>query len=115
MERHCVLVVIPVLIDSSTQFSPFFRVTISIGMITLRLIIKKILFLLIFLFCEAAVFGSTGTVSHHYNDFSIHEFKGSAGAGLRYLLFPKKDIYVRMDYAATREGNGFYIYIGEAF
>lgn len=63
----------------------------------------------------AAVFGSTGTVSHHYNDFSIHEFKGSAGAGLRYLLFPKKDIYVRMDYALTREGNGFYIYIGEAF
>ena len=109
------MVVLPVLIDSVIQFSPFFKVTFPIGMTTQRLIMKKNLFLLIFLFFEAAVFGSTGTVSHHYNDFSIHEFKGSAGAGLRYLLFPKKDIYVRMDYALTREGNGFYIYIGEAF
>lgn len=63
----------------------------------------------------AVAFASAGTV---YSDISAVEFrhlKGAAGAGLRFLLFPKKDIYLRADYAITREGNGFYVYIGEAF
>jgi outer membrane translocation and assembly module TamA len=61
------------------------------------------------------VFASAGTV---YSDISAVEFrhlKGAAGAGLRFLLFPKKDIYLRADYAITQEGSGFYVYIGEAF
>jgi len=39
----------------------------------------------------------------------------TGGAGLRFLLFPEKDIYTRIDYALTKEGSGFYFFIGEAF
>jgi hypothetical protein len=34
---------------------------------------------------------------------------------LRYLIFPEKDIFTRIDVALTREGPGFYFFIGEAF
>jgi hypothetical protein len=63
----------------------------------------------------AAVFASTGTVFPDFRSFEARYLKVSGGAGLRYLLFPKKDIYTRADVAFTREGPGFYIYIGEAF
>ncbi len=62
-----------------------------------------------------AVFASVGTVYDQPHKLDFGKLKGTAGAGLRYMLFPQKDIYVRLDYAFTREGNAFYIYIGEAF
>ena len=37
------------------------------------------------------------------------------GACARYLIFPEKDIYTRIDLAFTREGSGVYFFIGEAF
>jgi hypothetical protein len=63
----------------------------------------------------AAIFGSGGTV---FNDFSKLNFKHivwSGGGGVRFLIFPKKDIYTRLDVAFTNEGPGFYFFIGEAF
>lgn len=63
----------------------------------------------------AAVFASSGTVFREATDLSMPNLKFSAGAGLRFFLFPKKDIWTRVDYAWTREGGGFYIMIGEAF
>jgi hypothetical protein len=63
----------------------------------------------------AAVFAGTGTVFSQSNNLRIADFKVSAGAGLRYLLFPKKDIWTRLDYALTNEGSGFYFFIGESF
>lgn len=63
----------------------------------------------------AAVFASTGTVFSSSKNLQLKNFQGAAGGGLRFLLFPKKDIYVRTDFALTREGSGFYFYIGEAF
>lgn len=63
----------------------------------------------------AAAFASTGTVFNHVNDLSIPNMKFSGGAGLRFLLFPKKDIWTRVDYAFTKEGGGLYIFVGEAF
>jgi hypothetical protein len=39
----------------------------------------------------------------------------AGGIGARYLVFKSKDIFVRFDLAFTREGNGYYFYIGEAF
>lgn len=63
----------------------------------------------------AAVFASTGTVFSSWENPEWGNFRGAAGAGLRFLLFPKKDIYTRADFALTREGSGFYLYIGEAF
>ncbi len=63
----------------------------------------------------AAAFAGTGTVFSDLNQVSLPNFKFSAGAGLRFLLFPKKDIWTRLDYAVTNEGGGFYLFIGEAF
>lgn len=63
----------------------------------------------------AAVFAGTATVFPDFSKASIHKAVWSAGGGLRFLLFPKKDIYTRFDVAFTREGSGFYLFIGEAF
>ncbi|AWW28823.1 hypothetical protein DN752_01010 [Echinicola strongylocentroti] len=63
----------------------------------------------------AAVFAGAGTVFDDFSNLSLDKAVWSAGAGLRFLLFPKKDIYTRVDAAFTQEGHGFYIYIGEAF
>jgi outer membrane protein assembly factor BamA len=63
----------------------------------------------------ASVFCSSGTVFNSFENFTFRNMPWGAGGGLRFLLFPKKDIYTRLDYAFTREGGGFYIFIGEAF
>jgi outer membrane protein assembly factor BamA len=63
----------------------------------------------------AAAFVGTSTVFEGENDLAIQNLKVSAGGGLRFLLFPKKDIWTRVDYALTREGSGFYLFIGESF
>lgn len=58
------------------------------------------------------IFGSVGSVS---DGFPTANYKWSAGAGLRYLLFPKKDIFTRIDVGLNPDGYGVYFYIGEAF
>jgi outer membrane protein assembly factor BamA len=63
----------------------------------------------------AALFAGTGTVFNDSKSLTIKNLVWSAGAGLRFLLFPKKDIYTRLDVAFTREGTGIYLFIGEAF
>ncbi len=63
----------------------------------------------------ATVFGSTGTVFPSFKEISTKDLVWSAGGGVRFLLFPKKDIYSRLDVAFTKEKPGFYIFIGEAF
>ncbi|WP_209328845.1 BamA/TamA family outer membrane protein [Lunatimonas salinarum] len=63
----------------------------------------------------AAVFASTSQVFPTWDHLSIDKWVWSGGAGLRFLLFPKKDIYTRLDWAFTKEGSGVYFFIGEAF
>jgi hypothetical protein len=63
----------------------------------------------------AAVFGGVGSVFSEVTALETKHFVWSGGAGLRFLLFPKKDVYTRLDVAFTREGTGIYIFIGEAF
>ncbi|MBS9523554.1 BamA/TamA family outer membrane protein [Litoribacter ruber] len=63
----------------------------------------------------AAVFAGAGTVFPEFDASAFKKVVFSAGGGLRFLLFPKKDIYTRLDVAFTQEGTGFYIFIGEAF
>lgn len=63
----------------------------------------------------AAVFVAAGTVAPRLNAFEIGNLKTTAGVGLRYLLFPKKDIYIRFDLGFTKEGSNLYISNGEAF
>ncbi len=59
-----------------------------------------------------ALFASCGSVSE---DWPFAVWHGSAGGGLRYLLFPEKDVYTRVDIGFHRAGYGLYFYIGEAF
>ena len=63
----------------------------------------------------ASVFLSVGQVFGDDYDFDLKKFLPTGGAGLRFLIFPDKDIYTRLDVAFTEEGTGFYFYIGEAF
>ncbi|MFD2035724.1 BamA/TamA family outer membrane protein [Belliella marina] len=63
----------------------------------------------------AAAFGGIATVFPNFDNLNLNKIVWSAGGGLRFLLFPKKDIYTRIDYALTKEGSGFYLFIGEAF
>lgn len=63
----------------------------------------------------AVVFAGAGKVFPELSSFDLENIVVSGGAGVRFLLFPKKDIYTRFDVAFTQEGPGFYLFIGEAF
>lgn len=63
----------------------------------------------------ATLFLSAGQVFSETNSFALPEFVPAGGAGLRFLMFPKKDVYTRFDMAFTAEGPGFYFFIGESF
>ncbi len=62
-----------------------------------------------------AAFLSAGTVSPSIRALDTQHIRLAGGAGLRYLIFPKKDIFVRLDAGFTREGVSFYVFTGEAF
>ncbi|MBC7903443.1 MAG: BamA/TamA family outer membrane protein [Gemmatimonadaceae bacterium] len=63
----------------------------------------------------ATIFAGTAVVAPEIGSFRTDNLKLAGGAGLRYLLFPKKDIFLRFDVGFTREGFGFYFFTGEAF
>ena len=63
----------------------------------------------------AAVFAGSAMVAPAINRFSLRQVRPAAGFGLRYLLFPKKDIFIRFDIGFTPEGSSLYIFNGEAF
>ncbi|QHS59379.1 BamA/TamA family outer membrane protein [Chitinophaga agri] len=63
----------------------------------------------------ATVFAGTAAVAPELKAFQLDKTQFAGGAGLRYLLFPKKDIFLRLDVGMTREGPGFYFFTGEAF
>ncbi|MDP5169656.1 MAG: outer membrane protein assembly factor [Bacteroidia bacterium] len=62
-----------------------------------------------------AAFVGVGAVAPRLADLRLDQLKPSGGVGLRFLLFPEKDIFVRFDVAFTPEGPNFYFYTGEAF
>ena len=61
------------------------------------------------------VFLSAGEVSPMLESLSARQIRLAGGVGLRYLIFPKKDVFVRLDAGFTREGMGVYFFTGEAF
>lgn len=63
----------------------------------------------------AAFFGGMGNVFGDLGSIDLQNSVWSAGTGIRFLLFQKKDIFTRLDVAFTEEGTGFYLFIGEAF
>ena len=62
-----------------------------------------------------SIFLAAGQVFSEENKFQWRKFLPTGGAGLRFLVFPEKDIYTRLDVSFTKEGNGIYLLIGEAF
>ena len=62
-----------------------------------------------------SIFFATGQVFSKNEKFKWRNFLPTGGAGLRFLVFPEKDIYTRLDISFTEEGNGVYLLIGEAF
>lgn len=63
----------------------------------------------------ATVFAGTAAVAPELGKFQLNTTQWAAGAGLRYLLFRKKDIFLRFDLGYTKEGPAFYFFTGEAF
>lgn len=63
----------------------------------------------------AAAFVAAGMVAEKPGDFRLNKFLPAGGAGIRFLLFPQKDIYVRLDVGFTAEGSGVYFFTGESF
>ena len=63
----------------------------------------------------ASVFLAAGQVYGDEYGFNWDQFLPTGGAGIRYLIFPEKDIYTRIDVSFTEEGRGVYFFIGEAF
>ena len=63
-----------------------------------------------------AVFASSGVIFDKVSTISPQIFKYAGGAGIHYLLFPKKDVWTRVDFAINNEGTtGFYLFLGCAF
>jgi hypothetical protein len=62
-----------------------------------------------------AAFIAAGTVFPEWNHVKFDHVVLAGGGGVRFLIFQKKDIFTRVDVAFTREGPGFYIFVGEAF
>ena len=58
---------------------------------------------------------AAGQVYPQWEKLTLSDFKLAGGGGIRFLIFPQKDIYTRLDFAMTEEGPGFYFFIGEAF
>jgi hypothetical protein len=63
----------------------------------------------------AAAFFGAGTVAPNIGDLRLDRLRPAGGAGIRFLLFPDKDIFVRFDVALTPEGPNYYFFTGEAF
>ena len=63
----------------------------------------------------ASAFMAAGQVYNENETFQFKKLLPTGGLGLRFLVFPEKDIYTRVDVAFTQEGRGIYFFIGEAF
>ena len=63
----------------------------------------------------AVAFLGAGVVAPEIGAFRARDIRPAGGLGLRYLLFPAKDIFVRLDLGITQEGTGIYFFTGEAF
>lgn len=63
----------------------------------------------------AVLFASSAVVGPHIGEMSTGNLRTAGGVGVRYLLFPKKDIYLRFDIGFSSDGLSYYVFNGEAF
>jgi hypothetical protein len=61
------------------------------------------------------VFVGTTTVAPVLREFRADRLRVAGGAGVQFLLIPRKDVFLRADVGFSRESTGVYVSIGEAF
>lgn len=61
------------------------------------------------------VFGAAGQVAPSVDELSLSGLPLAGGVGLRIAVNTEENINIRLDFAVTREGTGFYINVREAF
>lgn len=61
------------------------------------------------------VFAATGEVWNKFEDFTMRNYKWTAGGGLRFNLNKEDPTNIRIDYGFGKNTNGFYLQFGEAF
>jgi hypothetical protein len=64
---------------------------------------------------KGTVFAQSGNLASTLPEVLNAPLKNAAGAGIRFQLTKKSNLHVRVDYAITNEGGGFYFTFGEAF
>jgi len=62
-----------------------------------------------------SLFLAAGAIAPNLGSFTFPNTQVAGGFGAKYLIFKAKDIFVRFDFAFTKEGQGYYFFIGEAF
>jgi hypothetical protein len=61
------------------------------------------------------LFAATGEVWNRFEDFSMNNYKWTAGLGLRFNLNPDDQTNIRIDFGIGKDTAGFYLQFGEAF
>lgn len=61
------------------------------------------------------VFAATGEVWNRFENFTLENYKWTAGAGLRFNLNKNDPTNIRIDYGIGKHTSGFYLQFGEAF
>jgi hypothetical protein len=64
---------------------------------------------------RGAIFSSAGNVGTDLDKIFKDSVKTSFGGGLRYVVDPREKISIRIDYGKTRESEGLYVQLNEAF
>ncbi len=61
------------------------------------------------------LFAATGEVWNRFENFTLENYKWTAGAGLRFNINKDDPANVRIDFGVSKESTGFYLQFGEAF
>jgi hypothetical protein len=61
------------------------------------------------------LFGAAGQVAPAIDELSVADLPLAGGVGLRFAVNTEENINIRIDFAVTREGTGFYVNLREAF
>ncbi|MBD3163396.1 MAG: BamA/TamA family outer membrane protein [Candidatus Eisenbacteria bacterium] len=64
---------------------------------------------------RGVVFGGIGQVARRLGDTRLDAMKGTAGAGLRFVLVPRERIHIRFDVGVGPHGAEIYFQFSEAF
>ena len=64
---------------------------------------------------RGVLFAGNAVVAPNFDGFLIRRVRAAAGIGLRFLADRKRNIYIRFDYAFSKETTGAYFTLGEAY